>query len=134
MGNLTQESIVDNIRCMLADGHRRLGRPVVLGVRAGLAAAGAAGEAPPAVKVPVGFTTFPARSGLPAQLVETVCPSLAYFKARSTAADTSRHGKNRPSSCRSCARRSSRCGKAWPGWGQTLGTRAAAAGRSRIAP
>ena len=45
---------------VLADRHRRLGGPVVLGERTGAAGqAAAAGQAPPAVSVPVGFTTFP---------------------------------------------------------------------------
>ena len=43
---------------VLADGHRGLGGPVVLGERTRQAAR-AAGQAPPAVSLPVGFTTFP---------------------------------------------------------------------------
>ena len=45
-----------------------------------MAAAGSAGEAPPAVKVPVGFTTFPGEIwAAPRSWIETVYPSLAYF-------------------------------------------------------
>jgi hypothetical protein len=44
------------------------------------AAAGAAGPAPPAVSVPVGFTTFPGEIwAAPRSWVETVYPGLAYF-------------------------------------------------------
>ena len=45
-----------------------------------LAAAQAAGQAPPAVKVPVGFTTFPGEIwASPRSWVEAVYPGLAYF-------------------------------------------------------
>jgi hypothetical protein len=44
------------------------------------AAARAAGEAPPVVSVPVGFTTFPGEIwAAPRSWVETVYPGLAYF-------------------------------------------------------
>jgi hypothetical protein len=46
----------------------------------GRAAAGAAGQAPPAVSVPVAFTTFPGELwAAPRSWVETVYPGLAYF-------------------------------------------------------
>jgi pimeloyl-ACP methyl ester carboxylesterase len=45
-----------------------------------LAAAGAAGHAPPPVAVPVGFTTFPGELfAAPRSWAETVYPSLTYF-------------------------------------------------------
>jgi hypothetical protein len=45
-----------------------------------LAAASASGEVPPAVSVPVGFTTFPGELwAAPRSWVETVYPGLAYF-------------------------------------------------------
>ena len=45
-----------------------------------LAAAGASGAAPPPVRVPVGFTTFPGEIwAAPRSWVETVYPGLAYF-------------------------------------------------------
>ena len=45
------------------------------------ASASAAGGAPPAVKVPVGFTTFPGEVfAAPRSWVEAVYPGLAYFK------------------------------------------------------
>ena len=43
---------------VLADRHRSVGGPVVLGERTG-AGCSAAGQAPPPVSLPVGFTTFP---------------------------------------------------------------------------
>ncbi|HEU4331467.1 MAG TPA: epoxide hydrolase, partial [Lapillicoccus sp.] len=45
-----------------------------------LAAAGASGQAPPPVAVPVGFTTFPGEIwAAPRSWVETAYPGLAYF-------------------------------------------------------
>ena len=65
---------------VLADGHRGLGGPVVLGERTSPAAALAAGQAPPPVSIPVGFTTFPGEIfAAPRSWVETVYPNLAYF-------------------------------------------------------
>ena len=66
---------------VLAHGHRRLGRPVVLGVRpASWLQPSAAGQAPPPVSVPVGFTTFPGEIwAAPRSWVETAYPGLAYF-------------------------------------------------------
>ena len=47
-----------------------------------LAAALASGQAPPAVAVPVGFTTFPGEIwASPRSWVEAVYPGLAYFNA-----------------------------------------------------
>ena len=67
---------------VLADGHRRLGRPVVLGVRAGRGRGGCGRPAPPPVAVPVGFTTFPGEIwAAPRSWAETVYPGLAYFNA-----------------------------------------------------
>jgi pimeloyl-ACP methyl ester carboxylesterase len=46
----------------------------------GQAAAHAAGQAPPQVKVPVGFTTFPGEIiAAPRSWVEKIYPSLSYF-------------------------------------------------------
>jgi hypothetical protein len=53
---------------------------VVLGVRTAQAAAGAAGQAPPPVAVPVRFTTFPGEVfPAPRSWVEVVFSGLAYF-------------------------------------------------------
>ncbi|GAB3175880.1 pimeloyl-ACP methyl ester carboxylesterase [Micromonospora palomenae] len=79
-GNLTRDNIVDNITLYWLTGtgasaarwYWEFGRTV--------AAAGAAGQAPPPVAVPVGFTTFPGEIwAAPRSWVETVYPGLAYF-------------------------------------------------------
>ncbi|HEY6416780.1 MAG TPA: epoxide hydrolase N-terminal domain-containing protein, partial [Acidimicrobiales bacterium] len=78
VGHLTRNSIVDNITLYWLTG---------TGASAarwywefGQAAARAAGEAPPAVSVPVGFTTFPGEIwAAPRSWVETVYPDLTYF-------------------------------------------------------
>jgi pimeloyl-ACP methyl ester carboxylesterase len=82
VGNLTRENIVDNITLYWLTGtgasaarwYWEFGRTV--------AAAGAAGEVPPPVAVPVGFTTFPGEIwAAPRSWAETVYPGLAYFNA-----------------------------------------------------
>jgi pimeloyl-ACP methyl ester carboxylesterase len=82
VGNLTRENIVDNIMLYWLTGtgasaarwYWEFGRTV--------AAAAAAGEAPPLVAVPVGFTTFPGEIwAAPRSWAETVYPDLAYFNA-----------------------------------------------------
>ena len=81
MGSLTRESIVDNITLYWLTGHRQRRPPGRTGrtderwpqrVRAG--------QAPPAVSVPVGFTTFPGEIwAAPRSWVEQSYPGLAYF-------------------------------------------------------
>ena len=79
VGDLTREQHRRQHHAVLADRHRRVGGPVVLGGRTGLAAA-RRGQAPPAVPVPVGFTTFPGEIfAAPRSWVEAVYPGLAYF-------------------------------------------------------
>jgi len=79
-GNLTRETIVDNITLYWLTGTAvSAARSYWEDARA-LAASLASGQAPPAVAVPVGFTTFPGeiwRS--PRSWVEAVYPGLAYF-------------------------------------------------------
>jgi pimeloyl-ACP methyl ester carboxylesterase len=78
LGKLTRESIVDNITLYWLTG---------TGASAarwywefGQFLARAAGAAPPAVKVPVGFTTFPGELwAAPRSWVEAVYPGVAYF-------------------------------------------------------
>ena len=81
VGNLTRDSIVDNITLYWLTGTGSLGRPVVLGGRTSRWPQRLrAGQAPPAVSVPVGFTTFPGEIwAAPRSWVETVYPGLAYF-------------------------------------------------------
>jgi pimeloyl-ACP methyl ester carboxylesterase len=80
VGNLTRDNIVDNITLYWLTGtgataarwYWEFGRTV--------AAARAAGQAPPPVSVPVAFTTFPRELwAAPRSWVETVYPNLTYF-------------------------------------------------------
>ena len=67
---------------VMVDWHRCLGRPVVLGIWTGPGSGPWAGQAPPAVSVPVGFTTFPGEIwAAPRSWVEAVYPNLTYFNA-----------------------------------------------------
>ena len=78
-GSLTRETILDNITLYWLTG---------TGTSAarwywefGQFLAGAGGQAPPPVRVPVAFTTFPGEIwAAPRSWVETVYPGLAYFK------------------------------------------------------
>ena len=80
VGNLTRESIVDNITLYWLTGTGASAARWYWEFGQFLAAAGAAGQAPPPVKVPVGFTTFPGEIwAAPRSWVETVYPGLAYF-------------------------------------------------------
>ena len=100
VGSLTRESIVDNITLYWLTGTGASAARWYWEAGQAQAAARAAGTAPRPVKVPVGFTTFPGeiwaaraaglRRSIPASRTST----------RWTAADTSRHGKNRRSSRR----------------------------------
>ncbi len=80
VGNLTRESIVDNITLYWLTGTGASAARWYWEFGQFLAAAGASGEAPPPVSVPVGFTTFPGELwAAPRSWVETVYPGLAYF-------------------------------------------------------
>jgi pimeloyl-ACP methyl ester carboxylesterase len=77
-GNLTRENIVDNITLYWLTGTGASAARWYW--EAGQAAARVAGKMPPAVAVPVGFTTFPGEIfAAPRSWVETVYPGLAYF-------------------------------------------------------
>jgi len=80
VGHLTRDTIVDNITlCWLTGTAASAARSYWEDGRA-LAAALASGQAPPPVKVPVGFTTFPGEIwASPRSWVEAVYPGLAYF-------------------------------------------------------
>ena len=79
-GGLTRESIVDNITLYWLTGTGASAARSYWESGRALAAAAAAGQAPPAVSVPVGFTTFPGEIlAAPRSWVETVYPDLAYF-------------------------------------------------------
>ena len=80
VGNLTRESIVDNITLYWLTGTGASAARWYWEYGRALAAALAAGQAPPPVSVPVGFTTFPGEIwAAPRSWVEAVYPGLAYF-------------------------------------------------------
>jgi pimeloyl-ACP methyl ester carboxylesterase len=82
VGNLTRETIVDNITLYWLTGTGASAARWYWEFGRFLAAAQAAGQAPPPVSVPVGFTTFPGELfAAPRSWVETVYPGLAYFNA-----------------------------------------------------
>jgi pimeloyl-ACP methyl ester carboxylesterase len=82
VGNLTRDTILDNITLYWLTGTAvSAARSYWEDARA-LAAALASGQPPPAVTVPVGFTTFPGEIwATPLSWAEAVYPDLAYFNA-----------------------------------------------------
>jgi pimeloyl-ACP methyl ester carboxylesterase len=79
-GNLSRDNIVDNITLYWLTGTGASAARWLWETGRAQAAAGAAGQAPPAVAVPVGFTTFPGEVfAAPRSWVEAVYPDLAYF-------------------------------------------------------
>jgi pimeloyl-ACP methyl ester carboxylesterase len=82
VGNLTRDSIVDDITLYWLTGTAASAARSYWEDARALAAALASGQPPPAVKVPVGFTTFPGEIwASPRSWVEAVYPDLAYFNA-----------------------------------------------------
>jgi pimeloyl-ACP methyl ester carboxylesterase len=80
VGNLTRETIVDNITLYWLTGTGASAARSYWEDGRALAAALASGQPPPPVSVPVGFTTFPDEIwASPRGWVETVYPDLAYF-------------------------------------------------------
>jgi pimeloyl-ACP methyl ester carboxylesterase len=80
VGNLTRDNILDNITLYWLTGTGASAARWYWEFGRFVAAATAAGQAPPAVSVPVGFTTFPGEIfPAPRSWVETVYPDLAYF-------------------------------------------------------
>ena len=80
VGNLTRDTIVDNITLYWLTGTATSAARSYWEDARALAAALASGQAPPAVTVPVGFTTFPGEIwASPRSWVEAVYPDLAYF-------------------------------------------------------
>src|SRR5215212_5337873 len=80
VGNLTRDNIVDDITLYWLTGTGASAARWYWEFRRAQAAARAAGHAPPAVSVPVGFTTFPGEIwAAPRSWVETVYPNLTYF-------------------------------------------------------
>jgi pimeloyl-ACP methyl ester carboxylesterase len=80
VGNLTRDNIVDNITLYWLTGTGASAARWYWEFGRAQAAARAAGQAPPAVSVPVGFTTFAGELfPAPRSWVKTVYPSLTYF-------------------------------------------------------
>ena len=78
VGNLTRESILDNITLYWLTGTGASAARWYW--ETGRTGARAAGEAPPPVKVPVGFTAFPGEIfAAPRSWIEVAYPGLAYF-------------------------------------------------------
>ena len=79
-GNLTRDNILDNITVYWLTGTGASAARSYWEDARALAASLASGQAPPAVTVPVGFTTFPGEIWKsPRSWVEAVYPDLAYF-------------------------------------------------------
>jgi pimeloyl-ACP methyl ester carboxylesterase len=80
VGHLTRESVVDNITLYWLTGTAASAARSYWEDARALAAALASGQPPPAVTVPVGFTSFPGEIwASPRSWVEAVYPGLAYF-------------------------------------------------------
>jgi pimeloyl-ACP methyl ester carboxylesterase len=80
VGNLTRDTIVDNITLYWLTGTGASAARWYWEFGRFLAAAEAAGQPPPPVQVPVGFTTFPGEIwAAPRSWVETAYPGVAYF-------------------------------------------------------
>ena len=80
VGNLTRDHVLDNITLYWLTGTGASAALWYWETGRAQAAALASGQAPPAVAVPVGFTTFPGEIfAAPRSWVEAVYPGLAYF-------------------------------------------------------
>jgi pimeloyl-ACP methyl ester carboxylesterase len=84
-GNLTRDNIVDDITLYWLTGTGASAARWYWEFGRAQAAAGAAGQAPPPVAVPVGYTNFPGEVfPAPRSWVEVVFPGLAYFNEPDT--------------------------------------------------
>jgi pimeloyl-ACP methyl ester carboxylesterase len=80
VGNLTRDTIVDNITLYWLTGTGASAARSYWEDGQALAQARASGQAPPAVSVPVGFTTFPGEIWrTPRSWVENSYPNVIYF-------------------------------------------------------
>jgi pimeloyl-ACP methyl ester carboxylesterase len=80
VGNLTRDHILDNISLYWLTGTGASAARWYWEAGRAQAAAKAAGQAPPAISVPVAFTSFPGEIfPAPRSWVETVYPTLAYY-------------------------------------------------------
>ena len=116
MGNLTRDTHRRQHHAVLADRHRSVGGPVVLGGRT--SAGRSACERPASSgRSPCRSASrrSPARSGLPRAAGSRRSTPASPTSTRSTGAATSPPGRSRSTSPPRCGRRSSRCGNAWSG-------------------
>jgi pimeloyl-ACP methyl ester carboxylesterase len=82
VGNLTRDHVLDNITLYWLTGTGASAARWYWETGRAVAAARAAGQAPPPVSVPVGFTSFPGEIfPAPRSWVEVAYPGLAYYKA-----------------------------------------------------
>jgi pimeloyl-ACP methyl ester carboxylesterase len=80
VGSLTRDTILDNITLYWLTGTADSAARSYWEDARALAASLASGQAPPAVTVPVGFTTFPGEIwATPRSWAEAIYPDLAYF-------------------------------------------------------
>jgi pimeloyl-ACP methyl ester carboxylesterase len=80
VGNLTRDNILDNLTLYWLTGTGASAARWYWEFGQFLAVAGASGQPPPAVKVPVAFTTFPGELwAAPRSWVDVIYPGLAYF-------------------------------------------------------
>jgi pimeloyl-ACP methyl ester carboxylesterase len=80
VGNLTRDHILDNITLYWLTGTGASAARWYWETGRAQAAAQAAGQAPPPISIPVGFTSFPGEIfPAPRSWVETVYPTLAYY-------------------------------------------------------
>jgi hypothetical protein len=112
-GNLTRDHILDNITLYWLTGTGASAARSYWENGRAQAAALAAGQAPPEVSLPVGYTTFPARSSGPRAAGSSSRTPTSPTSTRSTGAVTSPHGKSRSSSLRRSARPSGRSANAY---------------------
>ncbi len=112
-GNLTRETIVDNITLYWLTGTGASAARSYWEDGRALAQALASGQAPPEVSLPVGFTTFPGEIWrVPAQLGRELVPQRQPTSTRSTGAGTSPPGKSRSCLPPRCGRHSGRSASA----------------------
>jgi hypothetical protein len=109
VGNLSRDNIVDNITLYWLTGTAASAARWYWELRQTQATALAAGQAPPDVSLPVGFTTFPGEIfRAPRSWVEQSYPDLIYFN-EADEGGPSPPGKYRSSFPRNCAPRSPPC-------------------------
>ena len=113
VGNLTRETIVDNITLYWLTGTAASAARSYWEDARALAAALASGQAPPPVTVPVGFTTFPGEIwASPRAAGSRRSTPTSPTSTRSTGAATSPPGRSRSSSPPRCGLHSAHCASA----------------------